>query len=91
MAANRIKMIKKVLEEKFSPLEIEVLDESHKHVGHLGARSGKGHFKLTIISKRFEGLPMIQRQRLVYRALASLMETDNHALSMSTLTPSEIG
>jgi len=91
MAANRIKMIKKVLEEKFSPLEIEVLDESHKHVGHLGARSGKGHFKLTIISKRFEGLPMIQRQRLVYRALASLMETDIHALSMSTLTPSEIG
>tara|TARA_Y100001935_G_C17228262_1_gene468948 strand:+ start:97 stop:351 length:255 start_codon:yes stop_codon:yes gene_type:complete len=84
-------MIKKVLEETFSPIEIEVLDESHKHVGHLGARSGKGHFKLTIISKRFEGLPMIQRQRLVYRALASLMETDIHALSMSTLTPSEIG
>ena len=91
MVANRIKMIKKVLEETFSPVEIEVLDESHKHVGHLGARSGKGHFKLTIISKRFEGLPMIQRQRLVYRALASLMETDIHALSMSTLTPSEIG
>ena len=91
MAANRIKMIKKVLEETFSPIEIEVLDESHRHVGHLGARSGKGHFKLTIISKRFEGLPMIQRQRLVYRALASLMETDIHALSMSTLTPSEIG
>jgi len=91
MAANRKKMIKKVLEETFSPVEIEVLDESHKHVGHLGARSGKGHFKLTIISKRFEGLPMIQRQRLVYRALASLMETDIHALSMSTLTPSEIG
>ena len=91
MAANRKKMIKKVLEETFSPVEIEVLDESHKHVGHLGARSGKGHFKLTIISKRFEGLPMIQRQRLVYRALGSLMETDIHALSMSTLTPSEIG
>ena len=91
MAANRTKMIKKVLEETFSPIEIEVLDESHRHVGHLGARSGKGHFKLTIISKRFEGLPMIQRQRLVYRALASLMETDIHALSMSTLTPSEIG
>jgi len=91
MVANRIKMIKKVLEETFSPVEIEVLDESHKHVGHLGARSGKGHFKLTIISKQFEGLPMIQRQRLVYRALASLMETEIHALSMSTLTPSEIG
>ena len=91
MAVNRIKMIKKVLEETFSPVEIEVLDESHKHVGHVGARSGKGHFKLTIISKRFEGLPMIQRQRLVYRALGSLMETDIHALSMSTLTPSEIG
>ena len=91
MAANRVKMIKNVLEETFSLAEIKVLDESHKHVGHLGARSGKGHFKLTIISKRFEGLPMIQRQRLVYRALASLMETDIHALSMSTLTPSEIG
>lgn len=89
MAANRIKMIKKVLEETFSPVEIKVLDESHKHAGHVGARSGKGHFELTIISEQFEGLPMIQRQRLVYRALADLMDTDIHALSMSTLTPSE--
>ena len=90
MAANRAEMIKTVLEETFSPVKIEILDESHKHAGHVGARSGKGHFKLTIISKRFEGLPLIQRQKLVYRALANLMETDIHALSMSTLTPREI-
>ena len=90
MAANRVKIIENVLKETFSPIEIEVLDESHKHVGHVGARSGKGHFKLTIISKRFEGLSLIQRQKLVYRALASLMETDIHALSMSTLAPSEV-
>ena len=91
MAANRVKMIKKVLEEVFYPVEIEVLDESHMHAGHLGAQSGKGHFKLTIISERFEGLPPIQRQKLIYRTLATLMETDIHALSMSTLAPSEIG
>ena len=90
MAANRVKIIENVLKETFSPIEIEVLDESHEHVGHVGARSGKGHFKLTIISKRFEGLSLIQRQKLVYRALASLMETDIHALSMSTLAPSEM-
>tara|TARA_B100000579_G_C22200564_1_gene562713 strand:+ start:223 stop:498 length:276 start_codon:yes stop_codon:yes gene_type:complete len=90
MTANRVKIIENVLEETFSPIEVEVLDESHKHVGHVGARSGKGHFKLTIISKRFEGLSLIQRQKLVYRALASLMETDIHALSMSTLAPSEM-
>ena len=91
MAVNRLKIIKNVLEETFSPAEIEALDERHKHVGHLGAQSGKGHFKVTIICKCFEGLPIIQRQKLVYRALASLMETDIHALSMSTLAPSELG
>ena len=89
MSENRLKLIKTVLTENFSPLNLEIIDESDAHIGHAGAKSGKGHFKISIISKDFLGKTLIQRQKLVYNALKNLMETDIHALSMSTLAPGE--
>jgi len=70
------------LREGLEPQHLEVVDESHKHVGHAGARSGKGHFHVTIVSSRFEGLSRVAAQRLVYLTLAHEMEHDIHALSM---------
>ncbi|MED5260909.1 MAG: BolA family protein [Myxococcota bacterium] len=68
---------------------VEVVDESHLHAGHAGARSGKGHFRVRVVSERFAGLSRIQSQRLVFAALAEEMESDIHALAMQTLTPDE--
>ena len=90
MSINRVNMIKNILEETFSPVELNIEDESHKHIGHVGARSGKGHFKIKIVSSSFKNMPVIKRQRLIYRALVELMDTDIHALSMSTLAPDEV-
>jgi BolA protein len=64
---------------------VEVVDESHLHAGHPGARSGGGHFRATIVSPRFEGLSPVACQRLVYAALADEMGSQIHALSMRTI------
>lgn len=74
---------------RLAPTSLQILDESHKHVGHAGARDGRGHFAVCIVSPVFEGHSPLARHRLVYDALGSLMQTDIHALALRTLTPSE--
>jgi len=77
------------LSEGLQPTHIEVVDESHLHAGHAGARSGAGHFRAVLVSERFEGLSRVKRQQLVYGLLADEMGPEIHAFSMRTLTPSE--
>lgn len=72
------------------PEAVEITDESALHAGHAGARSGGGHFQLTIISNRFSGLSTVSRHRLVYQALGGLMGSRIHALSINALTPDEL-
>lgn len=89
MSNDRVVRIEAKLRETLTPERIEIVDESSKHAGHAGARSGGGHFAVTIVSARFEGLNPIQRHRLVYEALGELMKTDIHALRVRALTPGE--
>jgi BolA protein len=77
------------LREQFAPAHLEVVDESHLHAGHAGARSGAGHFRVRIVSERFAGEGRIARQRMVYAALADQMGPEIHALSLETLAPEE--
>mgnify|MGYP003839666641 CR=1 FL=1 len=71
------------------PLALELVDESAKHAGHAGARDGRGHFSVHLVSARFEGLPPLRRHRMVYDALGQLMETDIHAVAIQARTPAE--
>jgi len=71
------------------PLAMELTDDSHRHVGHEGARDGRGHFSLDITSAAFEGLAPLARHRLVYAALGAMMQSDIHALSIRARTPAE--
>lgn len=73
-----------------APEAIEVLDDSAQHVGHVGAQSGGGHYRLMLVSTRFRGLPLPARHRLIYDALGPLMRMQIHALSIKALTPEEI-
>jgi BolA family transcriptional regulator, general stress-responsive regulator len=80
------------IEERLSalaPRSVELTDESGLHVGHEGAKSGS-HFRLTIVSDRFAGMPRVQRHRVVYEALGPLMHTEIHALALRALTPDEL-
>jgi len=76
----RIEEITKRLESSLSPSGLTVIDESHLHAGHAGAKTGKGHFAVTISSSQFEGLLPLRRHRLIYQALGNLMDTDIHAI-----------
>ncbi|HTN50439.1 MAG TPA: BolA family protein [Burkholderiaceae bacterium] len=72
-----------------APLELKIEDESALHVGHAGAASGGGHYRMTLVSAAFAGQPRVARHRLVYDALADLMRREIHALAMTLLAPGE--
>jgi BolA protein len=72
------------------PESLDVLDESAKHAGHEGAKAGGGHYSLVIVSKRFSGLPVQRRHRMVYDALGALMHKEIHALAIKAYAPEEI-
>ena len=78
----RLTIIKK-LEEKFNPHELNVIDESHLHAGHVGARpEGETHFKVQMKSNKFLGMSRVNMQREVYEALELEMQDKIHALSL---------
>lgn len=89
MTAERVQRIRQALIAELAPDEIDVLDESHKHIGHAGARSGLGHFAVVIRSARFAGHSLLERHRLVYDALGDMMRTDIHAVSIRALAPDD--
>ncbi|HLS41914.1 MAG TPA: BolA family protein [Paenalcaligenes sp.] len=78
---ERIAVLKARLTD-LEPSHIEVIDESHLHVGHAGAKGGASHFKLIISSQHFEGLSTLARHRLVYDRVHDLMPHPIHALSI---------
>jgi BolA protein len=89
MSADRTPRILAALEHAFGAAEIEVIDDSAAHAGHAGAREG-GHFRVRIVSERFAGRPTLERHRLVYDALASLMGRGGiHALAIVARAPGE--
>ncbi len=87
---GRVEEIEKRLKKAFTPMNLEVIDESKLHAGHEGAKSGGGHFAVTIVSPRFEGHTPLMRHRMVYEALGELMNKDIHALRINALTPEEL-
>ena len=64
-------------------------DDSHLHVGHVGASEGGGHFSVRIVAERFDGLAPLARHRLVYAALGEMMQGPIHALAITAITPDE--
>ena len=85
--ANRLRA---KLEAAFAPEILAIEDESARHAGHSGAREGgESHFRVRIVSAAFKGLGRVERQRLVYAAVAAEIDAGLHALPLITLTPEE--
>lgn len=84
---SRVERIRAALQQAFSPQVLEVEDDSHRHAGHAGARDGRGHFNVEVVSEAFAGMSPLARHRAVYSALGSMMETDIHALSIKAEVP----
>lgn len=88
MSCSRIQQIETQL-AILEPSHLELRDDSAQHRGHAGASSGGGHYFLTIVSPQFVGKNALQRQRLIYSTLSSLMNTTIHALGIKAYTPDE--
>lgn len=82
----RIAKIRQAL-QSLQPTTLVIVDESHRHAGHEGARDGRGHFAVEIVSPVFAGLAPLARHRKVYEAVGELMQTDIHALSIKASAP----
>ena len=89
MTQHRVTIIEQLLVTAFAPKDLLVKDQSHLHAGHAGAKEGKGHFDVTIVSEKFDGVNRIGRHRLVYDALGAFMESDIHALRINAFSPAE--
>ncbi|HEY9199039.1 MAG TPA: BolA family protein [Gammaproteobacteria bacterium] len=87
---DRVTMIRERLSAAFAPSTLDIEDDSAKHAGHAGARSGGGHFNVRIVAAAFAGKPLVERHRMVYDALGDAMrENVIHALSIQAKTPDE--
>jgi len=86
---SRVERIRIALEGAFAPASLEVVDDSARHAGHAGARDGRGHFNVDIVSEAFVGMTPIARHRAVYAALGEMMATDIHALAIRARAPGE--
>ncbi len=87
MTETREMRLRRRLDEAFSPQELIVEDESHRHAGHAGAAGGQSHFRVRIVSEAFRGVPPLARHRLVYAALSDMLRDDIHALAIEALVP----
>lgn len=85
---TRVAQIEARLNAALNPDYLHIIDESHKHVGHAGAKSGGGHFKVMIHSAAFTNLSRIACHRLVNDAVADMFAHDIHALTIKIKTES---
>lgn len=90
MAETLRDWISKRLTSELAPVALEVIDESHLHAGHAGARpEGETHFRLDVVSASFEGKSRVQRHRIVNQALDDAFKRGLHALAIRARSPSE--
>jgi BolA protein len=80
--------IERRLRAALAPSALQVVDDSHRHAGHAGAREGR-HYTVHVSSERFAGLSRVARHRLVYDALGPLAGQGVHALAIVALAPGE--
>ncbi len=82
--------IRSKLERAFAPVELNIIDESADHAGHVGAREeGETHFRVEIVSAAFTGKNRLQRQRDIYASLKEELEGPVHALSIQARSPDD--
>ena len=87
---ERMTEIRLRLDKAFDPEMLVVEDEGHLHAGHEGAKDGRGHFKVHIVSSKFNGMRPLARHRAIYEEMGMLLETDIHALSIEAFASDEL-
>lgn len=86
---SREDRIRQLLTDAFSPVELEVSNDSEKHRGHAGYSDGETHYAVRIVADVFEGQNRVNRQRLVNKAIQPEFDAGLHALQLKVLAPGE--
>jgi BolA protein len=86
--------MRRKLTARFAPAQLDIVDDSARHAGHVGhpggaEQGGETHFTVTLVSTVFAGMGRVARQRLVYETLADELNGGVHALALTTLAPGE--
>lgn len=89
---SRAERIKTTLDSAFSPVLLDIKDESHRHAKHAARQdlpAGETHYRIEMVSAAFTGQSRLARQRAVNEALAAEFSSGLHALSMTLRTPQD--
>jgi BolA protein len=84
MIDRRIELMREKL-AVLAPTKLEIINESHKHVGHVGSQGGAGHYAMTISADIFKNKPSVASHRLIYDALGEMMGPEIHALRIKII------
>lgn len=89
---DRAERIRRALLAAFPAAAVDVVDDSHRHAGHAGARpEGETHYSVRVVSPAFAGVNRVSRSRAAHAALEAEFGTGLHALSLRLLTPDDAG
>ena len=92
--AGRTERLRTTLQQRFAPLQLEIVDESARHAGHAGVQEagghGETHYAVRMVASPFTGLSRMQRSRLVHDALAEEFKGGLHALSLTLRAPDDL-
>lgn len=84
-SSERIKIMTERLQQAFAPSHLEIIDDSHHHVGHAGAQGGAGHYALVISADCFKNKSRVEAHREIYRVLNDMIPHEIHALRINIL------
>jgi BolA protein len=89
---TRADRLRALLTARFSPLALDIVDESARHAGHAGARpGGETHYQVLMVADAFRGMSRLARSRAVHEALAGEFADGLHALALTLRAPEEVG
>ncbi|GGE60877.1 MAG TPA: BolA family transcriptional regulator [Paenalcaligenes hominis] len=71
--------------QALNPTYFDLIDESHLHEGHAGAKGGASHFRVVIASDQFDDLNTVAKHRLIYQQVTDLMPLPIHALAIEII------
>ncbi|HEY8190626.1 MAG TPA: BolA family protein [Micavibrio sp.] len=79
-------IIHRKLTESLAPTRLEVINESHLHIGHVGDNgTGESHYRVVVVSPHLSGFSRVESQRKIYKILSEEMKNRIHALSINVL------
>ncbi|MEE4145555.1 MAG: BolA/IbaG family iron-sulfur metabolism protein [Halieaceae bacterium] len=78
--------IEQQLAREFAPQFLEVSNESHQHSVPANSET---HFRVVLVSDRFDNARQVARHQQVYSALSAQLAGPVHALALHTYTAAE--